>query len=177
MYQTYDGEDHTGIVAASSNNDADNTITVWKKPKRDLQLRPGKKESSLQALFGAIRATIQFLTQLLTIAFAVKLAYDVVVSYRLSNQLNTDWPKADHRKATVENDLMIEFVSGGKREKVFVRKVVVDILNATHDHVLVFSGGDLCCGYHVIMSCVQYINDDFSHEHLFPLSTTNSPPL
>ncbi|KIN98781.1 hypothetical protein M404DRAFT_156911 [Pisolithus tinctorius Marx 270] len=87
---TYDREDHTGIVAASSNNDMDNTITVWKKPKRDLQLRPGKKESSLQALFRAIRATIQFLMQLLTIAFAVKLTYNVAVSYRLSNQLNTD---------------------------------------------------------------------------------------
>ncbi|KIO07980.1 hypothetical protein M404DRAFT_23235 [Pisolithus tinctorius Marx 270] len=100
MYQTYDGEDHTGIVAASSNNDADNTITVWKKPKRDLQLQPGKKESSLQALFGAICATIQFLMQLLTIAFVVKLAYNVA---------------ADHRKATVENDLMIEFVSKRRR--------------------------------------------------------------
>ncbi|KIN97227.1 hypothetical protein M404DRAFT_32444 [Pisolithus tinctorius Marx 270] len=141
MYQTYDREDHTGIIVASSNNDADNTITVWKKPKRDLQSRPGKKESSLQALFGAICATIQFLTQLLTIAFAVKLADDVA---------------ADHRKATVENDLMIEFIS--KRHR-------VDI------------GGDLCCGYHMIVSCIQYINNDFSHEHLFPLSTTDSPPL
>ncbi|KIN93144.1 hypothetical protein M404DRAFT_171732, partial [Pisolithus tinctorius Marx 270] len=28
---TYNGEDHTGIVVVSSNNDADNTITVWKK--------------------------------------------------------------------------------------------------------------------------------------------------
>ncbi|KIN95427.1 hypothetical protein M404DRAFT_34174 [Pisolithus tinctorius Marx 270] len=101
MYQTYDREDHTGIIAVSSNNDADNMITVWKKLKRDLQLWPGKKESLLQALFGAIRATIQFLMQLLTIAFAVKLAYDVA---------------ADHRKATVENDLMIKFIS--KRHRV-----------------------------------------------------------
>ncbi|KIN95198.1 hypothetical protein M404DRAFT_34319 [Pisolithus tinctorius Marx 270] len=58
-----------------------------------------------------------------------------------------------------------------------MRKVIIDILNATHDHVVAAAKIATTKHEHVIVSCVQYINNDFSHEHLFPLSTTDSPPL
>ncbi|KIK12252.1 hypothetical protein PISMIDRAFT_18872 [Pisolithus microcarpus 441] len=75
----YEGTDHMGILAASSNNNTDTTITVWKKPKGDSQGQRRGNRHSVWILFRAVRATVQFLMQLLTMAFTVKLAYDIVI--------------------------------------------------------------------------------------------------
>ncbi|KAI6009779.1 WD40-repeat-containing domain protein [Pisolithus microcarpus] len=85
----YEGTDHMGILAASSNNDMDTMITVWKKPKGDSQGQQRGNRHSVWILFRAVWAMVQFLMQLLTMAFAVKLAYDIVVSHRSSEYLLT----------------------------------------------------------------------------------------
>ncbi|KAG6326244.1 hypothetical protein ID866_12845, partial [Astraeus odoratus] len=75
--QTFESSYERLIIAASSSNDAENTITIWKKVEAESQTGWQNMTWSFWTIFYLICVILQFLSQVGTIFIIVRLLYEM----------------------------------------------------------------------------------------------------